>query len=221
MNKTLDFLKKLKNNNNRDWFEKNKSRYLEAKEEYEAFLAKIIAGVRKFDRKVDADLTPKDCMFRIYRDVRFSKDKKPYKTNMGASIDPGGKKSQIAGYYLHVEPGNNFAAGGVWMPEPEMLQSIRQEIDYNPGPLLALMKAASFRKYFNGLDDEDKLKTVPKGFGKDHPHIELLKNKHFLVSHPLSDKDLLSKDAVKKITEAFRAMHPFLEYMREAQGLGG
>jgi uncharacterized protein (TIGR02453 family) len=219
MQTILDFLKKLKQNNDRDWFEKNKAKYLEAKEKYESILEKVIAGVRKFDKKIDADLTPKNCMFRIYRDVRFSKDKKPYKTNMGASIDPGGKKSQIAGYYLHIEPGNSFVAGGVWMPEPAMLQSIRQEIDYNPEPLLKIMKSASFKKHFKGLDEEDKLKTVPKAFDKEHPHIELLKNKHFLVSHTFTDKEILSKDAVTKITDAFKAMHPFLEYMREAQGL--
>ena len=219
MQTTFEFLKKLKQNNNRDWFEKNKEKYLAAKEEYEKLLEKVIAGTRKFDKKISGDLTPKECTFRIYRDVRFSKDKKPYKTNMGASIDPGGKKSQIAGYYLHIEPGNSFAAGGVWMPEPAMLQSIRQEIDYNPEPLLKVLKSAPFKKFFKGLDEEDKLKTVPKGFDKEHPHIELLKNKHFLVSHQLSDKEILGKDAVKKITEVFRAMHPFLEYMREAQGL--
>ncbi len=219
MQTILDFLKKLKNNNDREWFEKNKPKYLQAKDEYESFLEKVITGVRKFDKKIDADLSPKNCTFRIYRDVRFSKDKKPYKTNMGASIDPGGKKSQIAGYYLHIEPANSFAAGGVWMPEPAMLQSIRQEIDYNPEPLLKILKSASFKKYFKGLDEDDKLKTVPKGFDKEHPHIELLKNKHFLVSHSFTDKEMLSKDAVSKLTEAFKAMHPFLEYMREAQGL--
>jgi uncharacterized protein (TIGR02453 family) len=220
MNKTLDFLKKLKNHNDREWFEKNKGKYLESKEEYEAFIEKMIAGIRKFDKKIGGDLTAKDCTFRIYRDVRFSKNKKPYKTNMGASIDPGGKKSQIAGYYIHVEPGNCFVAGGVWMPEPAMLQSIRQEIDYNPEPLLKILKSSSFKKFYQGLDSEDQLKTVPKGFPKDHPQIELLKNRHFLVSHPFTDREVLSKNAVQKMTEACKAMHPFLLYIREAQGHG-
>jgi uncharacterized protein (TIGR02453 family) len=218
MEKTLRFLKKLKDHNDREWFEKHKNEYLEAKEEYAALVDKLITGIRKFDKKIAATLSAKDCMFRIYRDVRFSKNKKPYKTNMGASIDPGGKKSLIAGYYLHAEPGASFLAGGVYMPEPAMLQSIRQEIDYTPEPLLKIMKSAGFRKYFNGLDEEDKLKTVPKGFAKDHPQIELLKNKHFLVSHPLTDKELSGKNAEKLILDGFRAMFPFLEYLREAQG---
>jgi uncharacterized protein (TIGR02453 family) len=217
MEKALQFLKKLKSNNDRDWFEANKQKYLDAKDEYAAVIGRLISGVRKFDKKIAADLDPAKCMFRIYRDVRFSKDKKPYKTNMGASIDPGGKKSLVAGYYLHLEPGNSFLAGGVYMPDPAMLQRIRQEIDYNSGPLLKIMRASSFKKYFKGLDEEDKLKTVPKGYDKDHPQIELLKNKHFLVSHQLSDRVLLSKDAEKIILEGFKAMFPFLEYLRHAQ----
>ena len=181
MDKTIDFLKKIKNNNQRDWFEVNKDKYLSAKEEFEIEVEKIIKGVAKFDKSINPDLKGKDCTFRIYKDVRFSKDKSPYKTNMGASISPGGKKSLIAGYYLHVEPGSAFLAGGAWMPEPETLQAIRQEIDYNPTPLLKILKSAAFKKYFKGLDEEGKLKTAPKGFEKDHPQLELLKNKSFVL----------------------------------------
>jgi uncharacterized protein (TIGR02453 family) len=216
MQKTLHFLKTLKSNNNREWFEVNKSSYLEAKEEFELFVDKLIKGVHKFDKKVSADLKAKDCVFRIYKDVRFSKDKSPYKNNMGASINPGGKKSLLAGYYFHFEPGASFLAGGVYMPMPDILQSIRQEIDYNAEPLLKILKSASFKKHFKGLDQEDKLKNPPKGFDKEHPLVEILKNKHFIVSHPISDKDLLEKNAEVKIIEGFKAMHPFLEYLREA-----
>jgi len=216
MQKTLHFLKNLKSNNNRDWFEKNKDRFLEAKEEHEIFIDKIIKGIAKFDKKIPADMKAKDCVFRIYKDIRFSKDKTPYKTNFGASMNPGGKKSLVAGYYLHVEPGASFLAGGVYMPEPEMLNAIRQEIDYNSDTFLKILKSASFKKYFKGLDDEGKLKSAPKGFDKDHPHIEILKNKHFLVSYPLSDKQLIEKGIEVTILAGFKAMHPFLEYLREA-----
>src|SRR5690606_2259197 len=128
-----------------------------------------------------------DCIFRIYRDIRFSKDKTPYKTHFGAGINPGGRKSVIAGYYLHAEPGASFAAGGVWNPEPSVLQSIRQEIDYQPAPLIKILRSQGFRKYFSGLDEEGKLKAVPRGYDKTHPQIELLKHRHFIVSRPLSD----------------------------------
>lgn len=216
MQKTLAFLKQLKSNNNKDWFEINKPSYLESKLEFEGVVEKLIAGISKFDKKISPDMKAKDCTFRIYKDVRFSKDKTPYKTNMGASMNPGGKKSLVAGYYFHCEPGASFLAGGVYMPEPEMLQAIRQEIDYNSEPFLKILKSAAFKKYFKGLDEEDKLKNPPKGFDKEHPHVELLKNKHFLVSHNISDKDLLSKDFEKEVIAGFKAMQPFLEYLREA-----
>lgn len=216
MQKTLNFLKTIKTNNNKDWFDKNKDRYLEAKEEFELFVDKLIKGTAKFDKKISSDMKAKDCVFRIYKDVRFSKDKTPYKSNFGASINPGGKKSLIAGYYLHLEPGASFLAGGVYMPQPDMLNAIRQEIDYNTDAFLKILKSASFKKFFKGLDEDDKLKTAPKGFEKDHPHIELLKNKHFIVSYPLSDKQVNEKNADTTILAGFKAMQPFLEYLREA-----
>lgn len=216
MQKTVAFLKALKNNNNKDWFNANKQQYLEAKEEFEQLADKIIKGLVKNDKKISPELRGKDCTFRIYKDVRFSKDKTPYKTNMGANINPGGRKSMEAGYYLHVEPGAAFLAGGVYMPEPDKLAAIRQEIDYNPKPLLKILNSASFKKYFNGLDEDDKLKTAPKGFEKDHPNLELLKNRHFIVSHAISDKQLLGKELDKLVLAGFKAMQPLIEYLREA-----
>jgi uncharacterized protein (TIGR02453 family) len=216
MEKIFAFLKKLKANNNKEWFDKNKENYLEVKQEYEVFVDKLIKEISKFDKKISADMKAKDCVFRIYKDVRFSKDKTPYKTNMGASINPGGKKSVEAGYYMHLEPGNSFLAGGVWMPEPPMLNAIRQEIDYNPDPLLKILKSTSFKKYFKGLDEDGKLKSAPKGFEKDHENIELLKNRHFIVSHFVSDKQLLDKNNVREIVSGFKTMYPLMEYLREA-----
>jgi uncharacterized protein (TIGR02453 family) len=218
MKQIFAFLKKLKSNNNRDWFENHKNDYLKAREEYEMFIEDLLPQIKKFDKKIDKSLSAKECLFRIYKDVRFSKDKTPYKTNMGASINPGGKKSPVAGYYVHIEPGNSFVAGGVWMPEPALLAAIRQEIDYNAKPLTDILKSASFRKWFKGLDEEDKLKSAPKGFDKDHEHIELLKNRHFLVSHVFSDKDVLQAGFKNKVLDSLKAMYPLMVYLREAAG---
>jgi len=216
MQKTLDFLKKLNNNNNKEWFEKNKNTYLQAKEEFENTVESLIPAIHKFDKQISGELKAKDCTFRIYKDVRFSKDKTPYKNNMGAVFNPGGKKTAIAGYYLHIEPGKSFFGGGVYMPEPDKLQAIRQEIDYHPKEFLKILNQASFKKYFKGLDEEDKLKNPPKGFDKDHALIEILKNKHFVVSHAISDKQLLDKKGMSLILEGFKAMQPLLVYLRRA-----
>ena len=218
METTLHFLKKLKNNNNREWFDSNKSEYLASKEIFEEFVSELIKGINKFDKKVSLDLKPKDCTFRIYKDVRFSKDKTPYKNNMSASINPGGKKSNIPGYYFHLEPEACFLAGGVYMPMPDDLKAIRQEIDYNPLPLINILKSASFKKEFNGLDEEDKLKNPPKGFNKDHAHSEILKNKHFIVSRKFENKVILKKEGLSKTLDSFKAMYPFLDYLRKAIG---
>jgi uncharacterized protein (TIGR02453 family) len=218
METTLHFLKKLKINNNREWFDSNKTEYLASKEIFEEFVSELIKGINKFDKKVSLDLKPKDCTFRIYKDVRFSKDKTPYKNNMSASINPGGKKSNIPGYYFHLEPDACFLAGGVYMPMPDVLKAIRQEIDYNPLPLINVLKSASFKKEFNGLDEEDKLKNPPKGFNKDHAHSEILKNRHFIVSQKFENKDILKKDGLSKTLNSFKAMYPFLDYLRKAIG---
>ena len=218
METTLDFLKKLKNNNNREWFDSNKTEYLASKEIFEEFVSELIKGINKFDKKVSLDLKPKDCTFRIYKDVRFSKDKTPYKNNMSASINPGGKKSNIPGYYFHLEPDGCFLAGGVYMPMPDVLKAIRQEIDYNPLPLINVLKSASFKKEFNGLDEEDKLKNPPKGFNKDHAHSEILKNRHFIVSQKFENKVILKKEGLSKTLDSFKAMYPLLDYLRKAIG---
>ncbi len=218
METTLDFLKKLKNNNNREWFDSNKTEYLASKERFEEFVSELIKGINKFDKKVSLDLKPKDCTFRIYKDVRFSKDKTPYKNNMSASINPGGKKSNIPGYYFHLEPDGCFLAGGVYMPMPDVLKAIRQEIDYNPLPLINVLKSSSFKKEFNGLDEEDKLKNPPKGFNKDHAHSEILKNRHFIVSQKFENKVILKKEGLIKTLDSFKAMYPFLDYLRKAIG---
>jgi uncharacterized protein (TIGR02453 family) len=212
---TLKFLSTLKKNNNKDWFDKHKDQYLLAKENMENVVTEIIKEIGKFD-KVIAGIPAKSCVFRIYKDVRFSKDKTPYKTNMGASINAGGKKAVGPGYYLHIEPGNSFLAGGMWMPPGDELKKIRQEIDYNPKPLKKVLGNPTFKKYFGGLSPEYKLKTTPKGYDKVHPEIELLRFNSFIVWHKIPDKIITSKAFVKEISKGAKIMKPFLDYLSVA-----
>jgi uncharacterized protein (TIGR02453 family) len=216
MKEALDFLKKLKKNNSREWFEAHRDAYERGKAGFEQLVAGIIKEILKFDKDIEKDTTAASSVFRIYRDVRFSKDKTPYKTHFGASVNPGGRKSPEAGYYIHAEPGNCFVAGGVWMPEAGHLAAIRQEIDYHPDPLLKILKDARFRNYYPALDEDGKLQTTPKGYAKDHPNIELLRHRNFIVSHVFPEKVFTGAGAAREISEALRAMHPFLKYLRQA-----
>lgn len=212
----LKFLKDIARHNDRAWFEKNKGRYLEAKGGFEEVVADILKEVIKFDRGL-AGLNPKKLPFRIYRDVRFSKDKRPYKTNMGAGFSPNGKLIQEPGYYLHIQPGNkSFLAGGIYMPDAANLAKIRQEIDYNTEGLKKIFKAGKFRKLFDGFDEFDKLKTAPKGYPKDHAEIEWLKLKSFIVSMPFTDKQVTDKKFVQQVAEGFKTIKPLNDFIRDA-----
>lgn len=214
-NSIFNFLKAIKKNNNREWFEKNKPKYLEAKTHFEDFLEAFHKEVIKFDESL-AGLNPRKLGFRIYRDVRFSKDKKPYKVNMGAGFSEHGKMEQEPGYYVHIEPGNCFIAGGFYMPDSEKLAKIRQEIDYNTKDFLKIFSDKKFKKYFSGLDDFDTLKTAPKGYPKDHPHIDLLKHKSYIVTHALSDKDVLDKKFVKNAAEVAKQIKVLNDFLKQA-----
>ena len=216
MKKPLDFLKKIKKNNNRDWFLKNKPVYEEAKQEFEKVIADILAKSIKFDKKL-AGLEAKKTLFRINRDVRFSKDKSPYKSNFGAFINSGGKNSPLPGYYLHVEPGKAFIAGGCWMPMPDKLAAIRQEIDYHFNDFKKILSQKEFKKYFGGkLSAEDKLVNPPKGYDKENPAVEFLKFKHFVVVHNISDKVLLSPKFPQYVADVFKAMYQFNQFLKKA-----
>ncbi|MBS1951620.1 MAG: hypothetical protein OJF59_001736 [Cytophagales bacterium] len=216
MRKILQFLKAIAKNNNREWFEKNKPVYLEAKNEFEDFLEELHSELLKFDGSL-SNLNPRKMGFRIYRDVRFSKDKRPYKINMGAGFSPKGKMEQEPGYYIHLEPGNkNFVAGGIYMPNPENLAKIRQEIDYNSNALLKILNDKTFKKQFGGLSDWDRLKTAPKGYPKDHPQVELLKNKSFVVSHPFTDTEVKTPMFAKKVALVCRNIKKLNDYLSEA-----
>lgn len=212
---TLDFLKKLEKNNNKAWFDKNRDTYEAAKADFETFVDAIKNQLAKIEPAL-ADQKPKDMIFRIFRDVRFSKDKTPYKAHFGAYFSRAGRKSPDAGYYLHIQPGNkNFIAGGLWMPEGPLLKATRQEIDYNLDEFNSILNKAAFKKLYKSLEGE-KLKTLPQGYAADNPAIEYLKMKSFIVSTKLEDKDLLAKTAVSKIFTAFNTMQPLVSFLNRA-----
>lgn len=213
MEDILKFLTRLSKNNNKEWFDKNKPHYQELRQQYISIVEQVIKLSSAFDpmlKDVDAAKT----LFRINRDVRFSKNKSPYKTNFGSSINPGGKKSMIAGYYIHIEPGKSFLAAGTYMPEPDYLSAIRQEIDYNLDEFKKIVSAKDFKSEFTALSAEDALKTVPKGYDKENPALEFLKMKHFIVVKDLTDKEVLSKDFVKNTVKSFKASLPLISFLR-------
>ncbi len=218
MNTVLGFLRKLRKNNNKPWFDANRNAYTEAKQEVESFLEGLIASYGKSDDSISR-LTPKECMFRINRDVRFSNDKSPYKLNFGASINPGGKKSTLAGYYLHIEPGQSFVGGGLWMPMPAELSKIRQEIDYNLEEFTSILKAPAFKKQFGVLysGEDMSLKRVPKGYEAENPAADYLKLKSFIATRPLTDEEIVSKSLQKTCIASFTALKPLLDFINRTQ----
>ena len=214
---TLKFLKDLKKNNNKPWFDANRNKYEDAKKDFGEFIQSVIDKHSKKDGSIK-ELKAKDCLFRINRDIRFSKDKTPYKTNMGASINRGGKKSIFAGYYFHLEPGESFAGGGIWMPMPPELKKVRQEIDYNLEEFKKIVSSKKFKSVYGELykGEDASLVKVPQGFEKDNPAADYLKLKSFLAMKKLTDKDIASKDLEKKVVEAFDALQPLVEFINKA-----
>ncbi len=212
---TIQFLKNLKKNNNKPWFDANRKNYEIAKSDFIDFTEKLIAATATFN-PATAHLIPKECIFRINRDVRFSKDKSPYKSNMAAYFNHKGKKGNGAGYYLHIEPGKNFAAGGIWMPEPAVLAQIRQEIDYDFEGLKKIINAATFKKKFTEGITGEALVRPPKGYDDTNPAIAFIKQKSFIVSAPFTDADVLHKNFIKSIAVTFKTMKPFVDFLNTA-----
>lgn len=208
---TLQFLRHLEKNNNREWFNENKAIYQEAQLDVISFVENLLEEMTIFDEEI-GKLDAKKSLFRIYRDTRFSKDKSPYKTNFGASLGMG-KGSQKAGYYLHIEPGKSFLGGGIYMPEPAVLKAVRNEISAFGDEFKTILEKNEFRNYFRGLSVEDKLKNVPQGFEKDDKMAEYLKLKHFIVTHPVSDEQLLSENAAQELSKIFKAMKPLVDFL--------
>ncbi len=214
---TLKFLQALTRNNNKEWFDRNRHRYEEAKADFEQLTAAVIAGIASFDPTV-AHLQPKECTFRINRDIRFSKNKTPYKTNMAMYISRTGKKGLSPGYYLHVQPGASFLAGGLWMPGPPELQKLRQEIDYNWDEFRRILEARPFRSAFGDLDRSDNvvLSRPPRGYEASNPAIEYLRFKSLIASAPVADADLLTPGLVKKLVQQFKRVHPLIVFLNRA-----
>ena len=212
MKKVMNFLKALQKNNNKAWFDSHREEYDVAKSDFLDRVDLLIKGLTKIDPSIGSPL-PKECIFRINRDVRFSKNKNPYKNNMAAVFAPGGKKSPKPCYYVHVQPGGSFIAGGVWMPEKDVLEKIRQEIDYEGKSLQALLKKAAFKKYFSGLDDEATLIRIPKGYEEDHPMAAFLKLKSFTVTHAISDAEVLDEKFPDQVLKVFAQIKPFNDFL--------
>jgi uncharacterized protein (TIGR02453 family) len=207
----LDFLSALKGHNNKAWFEEHRAAYDTARTRFENFVDQLINEYGEVEDL--GGITAKDCIMRIYRDTRFSKDKSPYKTNMSATIAPGGKKSTRLGYHLHMQPNDEtLVAGGLYMPTPEQLSRFRMAIDQDAASFKAILEDREFKKYFGRLEGE-KVKTVPQGYRRNHPEIELLRFKQVVVVHRLSDEIVLSPRFSTQMIKTFTAMKPFLDYL--------
>ena len=214
--KTLQFLNELRDNNNRHWFEENRSWYDNTKSEFEKSVLLLLNGIAKFDKDI-ANLEARHCTFRQYRDVRFSKDKRPYKVNMGAYFNKGGKKLNTAGYYFHFEPGKSMMAVGLWMPEATPLAKVRQEIDYNLEEWNKILNDKNLKKVFPAsLNLADTLKRPPKNYDDTNPAINYLKLKSFIISQPITDSDLLKPGFDKQIIKSYKAVKPFIDFLNRA-----
>lgn len=214
MQDVLNFLSELKENNHKEWFDLNRERYQECRQKVIFLTELLIHEVGKFDDEIGVQ-DPKSCIFRIFRDVRFSNNKTPYKTNMGSYIAKGGKKSINAGYYLHIEPGASFVGGGSWSPPADALKAIRTEIFDHPEEFKQLISSESFRKVYPEMYD-DKLKTGPKGFPKDFPEIELLKYKSFAFGSPIDDSVVKSDAFVTKLVGSMKELYPVNRFLNSA-----
>jgi uncharacterized protein (TIGR02453 family) len=210
---TIDFLRDLAENNNRDWFNENKPRYEKAKKNFEAFATDLLAYMQSVDPAL-ANIEIKQCLYRIYRDVRFSKNKDPYKTHFGVYIAKnGGRNSLLAGYYFHLDPKESFFGGGIYMPQPEYLKTLRKEIYYQIDDFNAILNNPSFKKYYSGIDPIEKLKKNPVGFPADFEHIDLLKNKHYFASHIFNAEDVLNESFLKNVQEGMGAAKPLCDFI--------
>ncbi len=210
---TFEFLKELKANNNRDWFNDNRKRYEAARDNFSEFIEGLISDIQEMDNFI-TDVTPKNTIFRIFKDVRFSKDKSPYKTHFGAAISKGGRKSEYSGYYIHVEPGNKtMIASGIWHPQPTVLKSVRNEIAFNLDSYEQIITEKEFKATFGEVEGA-RLVRPPKGYEKDHPAIEHLKQKDFVVTHQIADKKVCKASFKDYVLDKYKIVKPFSEFFR-------
>lgn len=216
---TLDFLNDLVANNNREWFQANKSRYEPVWQGMKSFVSALIKGLADFDPQIHEQIDAGKCQFRIYRDTRFSDDKTPYKTWLGAGISKNGRKLAGPEYYIHIQPGNqSFIAVGYWRPEKEHLDAIRQEIDYNGEELTKILKAMREQNSAIELGEYDKLKRPPQGYSVDHPQLEIIKLKSFTLHYDLSDKVVRSPKLLEEVLAIYEVMLPFKNFIHQALG---
>lgn len=210
----LRFFSELKLHNDREWFTDHKNEYEVAKKDFEKIGTELIRAIAQFDDDIK-HVELKDCVFRIYRDIRFSNDKTPYKTHFGAFIaSAGGRKSQRGGYYLHLDPQESFLSVGVWCPQPNVLKALRQSIYDNIDEFNEIRNQPDFKRtYADSFYEEDKLKTIPAGFPKDFPDADLLKLKHYMVSYVLDEKILKSKNMVSEVAQLAKTAKPFLQFL--------
>jgi len=217
MERVTGFLSLLSQNNNKEWFDVHKSQYKEALEVFQDFTTELINGIATFDKAVSG-LSVKDCTFRIYRDLRFSPDKTPYKTYMGAYVCPGGKKSGFAGYYFHIGAavndwsGHNFMSSGLYQAHPAVVKSVRDDILYDATPYLdAIALAEGFEIDFGGC-----LKRVPAGYPSDSPFEHFFRLKDFLLARYMDDEFILDKNLLRKVLSGFKKTHTFVDLLNRS-----
>lgn len=209
---THHFLAGLAANNTKEWMDAHKADYQTAREDFILLVKELIAGLQTIDPGIGNE-DPKKCIFRLNRDVRFSTNKDPYKTHFGAYMAIGGRTTGQPGYYLHIQPGNNFCGGGLYHPEAEALKKVRQEIDYNAAEFVSIVESKEFTNHYPTAYD-DRLKTAPKGYPKDHPHIDWLKYKSYAFTHTFTDAQAQSPDFVQQVLHSFRVLHPLVVFLR-------
>ncbi len=208
MKRGFEFLELLKEKNNREWFTEHKPEYDSIAKENKEFFNQIYLELQKYDSLNKVHIS------RIYRDVRFSKDKSPYKINFGAGFSRT-KPMLRGGYYIQLEPNNSFVGGGFWAPNKEDLLRIREEFVMDTAEIQKVSSDKTFQEYFGGLQGEDAVKNAPKGFDKNHPAIDLIKKKQFVVKREFTDQEVFSDDFQKEVILTFLAMRPFFDYMSE------
>ena len=214
---TLQFIKGLGANNNKPWFEAHRKQYDVAKLDFETFVQGVIDKMGKKDPDI-ATLKAKETIFRINRDIRFSKDKTPYKDNFGAYINKGGRKSIYGGYYFHCQPGRSFMGGGLWLPQGPEVKKLRQEIDYSWDEFKKLVTSKKFRAVYGDLsrDAESSLSTMPKGYDKENPAAAYLKLRSWITLKPITDAELTSPGLLKKVIDNFETLQPILKFINRS-----
>lgn len=214
---SLQFLADLKENNNRDWFLAQKKRYDAYKADYHQLIEKLLEAMKPLDESL-AMLEVKHCTFRINRDIRFSKDKSPYKTHVGIWLKSGSLNNEAPGYYIQIDPEKSFVGGGLYCPEPHQLQKIRREINFFYDDLQEIVNNPKFTQTFGSLtrDENSTLKNPPRGFEKDHPGIELLKLKSFTAIEYFDTKTATQKDFVSQMSQKLILLKPLNDYLNRA-----